>query len=186
MPKIEEIALKLEQSYEQLQILIKDIESFQGIVEGIERATKDFTVLYEKAANKSNFEDIKKQNKAAVDSIIVDVKKIEDSLLQIEVLKQQTTENIAQFARRIGTLEDSFKKTKQVTQDIDTKLTVILKTTEKINANAEGKLIKASKIFEINAEIERFDELLKLERENNKLLKEIQFKQQKTIIHDAT
>ena len=173
MAKIEDLALKLEQSYENMLLLMDDIGKLKQVFEAIQKATDDFKSQYETVMDKSKFEEIKKANQNAVTHILGDIKKIEESLTIVEVYKQHTEESINQFTKRIGNLEESFKKTKQAVNDVDVKLTTLVKNVEKTAFGADQKIIKASKLFDISAEIEHYDELLKLQRDNNRMLREL-------------
>lgn len=173
MPKIEDISQKLEKSYQNLQLLMDDIGNLEKLFTDIEKVTAEFKSKYIEVLDPKRFDDIKTENEKSMKHIMSTMKGIDESLSRILVYKEQTQTIIDLFSDKIGSFEKSFNKTKDTANDINHKLTKLLSNAEKISFNGHDKLMKASKLLEVSAEIERYDELLKLEKDNNRMLKEL-------------
>ncbi len=173
MAKIEELAIKIEQSYEVMQNLMEELGSLHKMADEIEQATKVMNSKFLSVLDSKKFDGIRDQNKASLDKIMDDVAKIERSLDSIDVIRTLTQETISKFSERMASMDESFKKTKQTANDIDSKLLSLLKNAEKQMQAGENRIAKASQLFDVSAEIEKYDNLIKLQKENNQLLKEI-------------
>ena len=173
MAKIEDITQKLEKSYLNLQLLMDDIGNLEKLFRDIEKVTLEFKEKFVEVLDPKRFDDIKNENEKSMKHIMSTIKNIDDNLSRVLVYKDQTQGIIDLFSEKIGSFEKTFNKTKDTANDVNLKLTKILSAAEKISFNGHDKLMKASKLLEVSAEIEKYDELLKIEKDNNRMLKEL-------------
>ncbi|MFP4187596.1 MAG: hypothetical protein ACLFSU_05445 [Acholeplasmataceae bacterium] len=169
----EQLAKRIEDAYNELRDTISRIDLLSGIIEEIKRTSQEILDRYSTAIDPAKLTQIREQNKHALNEMIEDIQKIEANMTDFEVVAQQTKELVDSFSQRFSAFDDVFRKTKQAITDLDNKLLRLLKQAERQQQLGQNRFLQASKLFHASAEIEKYDELLALEKENNRLLKEL-------------
>lgn len=173
MEKIEAIARQLETSYEAFIEVIKSIEQLQQTVTRIDNTSKKITKEYEKALDPKKLKTIEETTQEAYKTMQDKIKRLNELVNDAELMHQSTHEAIHQSINRIEKFGSSVNKSKAISQEVDKKLAALIQTAEKQKEEGERAFVKASTLFEANRQIEKYDELLKLERENNRMLKDL-------------
>jgi hypothetical protein len=171
--KFEDIALRIEETYKKLQEVINMIGSLKDIAEDIQKATDNIKRIYSETLKADKLSEVQKDNKKAFEAMAADVKKIDETLESISVLRIQAQDSIKMYGQRISNYEDSVRKNKELAQKIDVKLTTIVDALEKqrkVNERDYGRVVK---LVEATVEIEKYDELIRLQKENNTLLQKL-------------
>lgn len=171
--RLDDLAEKIEQAYQALQGLMTQINDISSIADTIETATKKINAKYLDILDPKKFEQLKDNSTRSMDDILKSIQKIEESIVSIDVLKQQTGEAIAALAGRISSYESNLRISKDTAREIDEKLLKIIKSAENAQVTGEKRILTASKLLEASAEVEKFDQLLKLENDNNRLLRDV-------------
>ncbi|MFP4178101.1 MAG: hypothetical protein ACLFTZ_04985 [Acholeplasmataceae bacterium] len=169
----EQLAKRIEDAYNELRDTISRIDLLSGIIEEIKRTSQEILDRYSTAIDPAKLTQIREQNKHALNEMIEDIQKIEANMTDFEVVAQQTKELVDSFSQRFSAFDDVFRKTKQAITDLDNKLLRLLKQAERQQQLGQNRFLQASKLFDASAEVEKYDELLALEKENNRLLKEL-------------
>jgi glutamine synthetase adenylyltransferase len=173
MNKLDSLAEKIEEAFLALQTVMKQINEISSIADNLESASKKINTKYLDILDSKKFETLKETSNKALEEILKDIKRIDDAILSIDVLKQQTTEAVAALSKRIGTYEENLRISKETAREVDDKLVKILKSAENAQTTGEKRILTASKLLEASAEVEKYDELLKIENENNRLLRDV-------------
>lgn len=173
----DQLANKIETAYIELKQTIDRIDMLSTVIEHIKETSQEILEKYITAIDPARLTQIREQNKHALNRMIEDIQKIEANMTDFDVVSHQTKELVDTFSKRFSTFDDMFKKMKQSMGDLDNKLLKLLKESEKQQRLGQNRFLQASKLFHASAEIEKYDELLALEKENNRLLKELLSKQ---------
>ncbi|TVP95690.1 MAG: hypothetical protein EA374_03350 [Acholeplasmatales bacterium] len=173
MEKYEALASQLEESYKAFMNLIQSIDQLQLTFKRIESTSSTIANQYEKALDPKKLKTIEQNTQEAYKTMQDKIKKLNDLVNDAELMHQSTHEAINQSLTRIEKFGSSVTKSKTISQEVDKKLAALIQTAEKQKEEGERQFIKASTLFDANREIEKYDELLKLERDNNKMLKEL-------------
>lgn len=180
---MDELGKKIEETYNELLIAIKKINTLSETIEGLKSTTTDIINQYTQTIDQSKLDKIKSSSEKALNTMVKDIKVIEDQMISFEVVKQTIEDSIELFTSRMSSLEDNLKKTKGPIQEIDQKIIKHIKEAEKNNALGLKRFNQASALIDAKEEIKRYDKLLELEKENNRLLKQlISNKQDKPMI----
>lgn len=169
----EQLANKIETAYIELKKTIDQIDMLSGVIEHIRNTSQEILEKYIAVIDPSKLTQIREQNRHALKQMIEDIQKIETNMTDFDVISHQTKELVDTFSKRFSSFDDMFKKIKQAVGDLDNKLLKLLKEAEKQQRLGQNRFLQASKLFHASAEIEKYDELLALEKENNRLLKEL-------------
>lgn len=172
----EQLANKIETAYKELKQTIDQIDLLSSVIEHIKETSQDILEKYITTIDPAKLTQIREQNKTALKTMIEDVQKIERNMTDFDVVSQQTKELVDTFSSRFSTFDDVFKKTKQSITELDNKLLKLIKEAEKQQRLGQNRFLQASKLFHASAEVEKYDQLLALEKENNRMLKDIQSK----------
>jgi methyl-accepting chemotaxis protein len=172
----EQLANKIETAYKELKQTIDQIDLLSSVIEHIKETSQDILEKYITTIDPAKLTQIREQNKTALKTMIEDVQKIERNMTDFDVVSQQTKELVDTFSSRFSTFDDVFKKTKQSITELDNKLLKLIKEAEKQQRLGQNRFLQASKLFHASAEVEKYDQLLALEKENNRILKDIQSK----------
>jgi methyl-accepting chemotaxis protein len=172
----EQLANKIETAYKELKQTIDQIDLLSSVIDHIKETSQDILEKYITTIDPAKLTQIREQNKTALKTMIEDVQKIERNMTDFDVVSQQTKELVDTFSSRFSTFDDVFKKTKQSITELDNKLLKLIKEAEKQQRLGQNRFLQASKLFHASAEVEKYDQLLALEKENNRILKDIQSK----------
>jgi hypothetical protein len=172
----EQLANKIETAYKELKQTIDQIDLLSSVIDHIKETSQDILEKYITTIDPAKLTQIREQNKTALKTMIEDVQKIERNMTDFDVVSQQTKELVDTFSSRFSTFDDVFKKTKQSITELDNKLLKLIKEAEKQQRLGQNRFLQASKLFHASAEVEKYDQLLALEKENNRMLKDIQSK----------
>lgn len=171
--KLEDLSIQIEEAFGTLQKLMGKISELGEVASSLEEVTKKINEKYLEAFNVKRLEQLRDQNQKALNGLLVDIKKIDESILSIDVMRQQTSESVQKFASRMSGFEETLRQVKASTQEIDSKLLTLLKSAEGQMQDGEKRLQSASRLVEASAEIEKYDKMLKLQQDNNQMLKEL-------------
>jgi len=172
----EQLANKIETAYKELKQTIDQIDLLSSVIDHIKETSQDILEKYITTIDPAKLTQIREQNKTALKTMIEDVQKIERNMTDFDVVSQQTKELVDTFSSRFSSFDDVFKKTKQSITELDNKLLKLIKEAEKQQRLGQNRFLQASKLFHASAEVEKYDQLLALEKENNRILKDIQSK----------
>jgi len=170
---IELLGKKIEEAYNELTTTVEKLNTLTGIVDQLKNNTKGIIDQYVATLDPTKMAEMRESSKKAFQQMMDDIIKIDQALKNYEVVEYQLGENITGFNVRLNQFENSLQSTRKSLQDMDTKLLKLIKEAEKNQANGQKRFQQASQLFHASAEIEKYDELIKLERENNRLLKEL-------------
>lgn len=173
MEKFDELTKKIEDSHKKMLLLLDEIGGFKSIFSSFSDQVEAAKAQYNDLFKIEKFSELKKNNDALLKKVQEDVKKIDENMSIIETYKKLTDEQINIFVKRIHTYEDDHKKMRQAMNDIDNKLSFILTKMDKRENSVYEKSIKVNQLFEANAELQNYSELLKLQKDNNRLLKKL-------------
>jgi phosphoglycerate-specific signal transduction histidine kinase len=169
----ETLAKKIEDAYTEMRSMIDKLDAINRIVEQFKNNTNDIIDKYISTLEPAKIAEIRENSKKALNEMITDIKKIDQALSDFVVIEHQLGENITSFNTRIHKLEQDLQSNRKSLQDVDTKLIRIIKEAEKNQQTAQKRFYQANQLLKASAEVEKYDELIKLQRENNKMLKEL-------------
>jgi hypothetical protein len=173
MEKYDELSKKIEESHKKMLILLDEIGGFKNIFSNFSEQIETAKTQYNELFKIEKFNDLKKNNDLLLKKMQEDIKKIDENMSIIETYKKLTDEQINIFVKRIHTYEDDHKKMRQAMNDIDNKLSFILTKIDKRENSIFEKSMKVDQLFSANVELQNYSELLKLQKDNNRLLKKL-------------
>lgn len=174
---IEVLAKRIEEAYEALDKTIEKVSLLTGIVDQFKINTESIMEKYITTLEPSRMAEMRESSKKHLQQMIEDIDSIDKALKNYEVVEFQLVEQITNFQQRINNLENNLQNTRKSLQDMDTKLLRLIKEAEKNQQSAQKRFTQASQLISAEKEIEKYDELLKLMRTNNRLLQDLNNKQ---------
>lgn len=174
---IEVLAKRIEEAYEALDKTIEKVGMLTGIVDQFKISTESIIEKYIITLEPSRMAEMRESSKKHLQKMIEDIDSIDKALKNYEVVEFQLVEQITNFQQRINNLENNLQNTRKSLQDMDTKLLRLIKEAEKNQQSAQKRFTQASQLISAEKEIEKYDELLKLMRTNNRLLQDLNNKQ---------
>jgi hypothetical protein len=172
------LAKKIEDAYIEMRNMIDKLDAINRIVDQFKNNTNEILEKYITTLEPTRIAEIRENSKKALNEMIIDIKKIDQALNDFAVIEHQLGENIASFNTRIHKLEQDLQSNRKSLQEVDTKLIRIIKEAEKNQQTAQKRFYQANQLINASSEVEKYDELIKLQRENNKMLKELLEKNQ--------
>ena len=169
MEHIDALAKQIEQSYQKFQDLVNSIDKLHNVLTKIEGTSDSIVNKFKEVLNEKKVVEVLKNTEKQYSLMQENITQLNQQIDSVEIMHQQIDDSIKNTIRRIDRYEQNLKKAKS----LDTKLSALINTVEKNKDKAESHFYKASTIFEANREIEKYDELIELQRENNKLLKKV-------------
>lgn len=169
----EQILEQLERAYDDISTLLTKVNEIDDIANKLDNIVKTFSKSYKEIFDTKKLSTFEKENKGVIQQIETDSNKISSSLQQLEYYRESVSSDISRFNQRISNYEEDIKKLKSSVNDVDNKLNRIVKEAEKKRYQSSKDVKTAFKLLQANGELENFDELLKVQQENNKLLKEL-------------
>lgn len=174
----EQLSKKIEEAYEELIKTMDQIGSLGQIVEQLKTNTQSIIEKYVETLEPAKIAQLREQSKKSLNQMIEDVNRIQKAMIDYDVVEHQISEYVTSFTVKMNNFENILQGTKKIIQDMDTKLLKLIKEAEKNQVIGQKRFYQASQLFNASAEVEKYDELLKLQKENNKLLKEFLNKKQ--------
>lgn len=174
---IEVLAKRIEEAYEALDKTIEKVGLLTGIVDQFRINTESIMEKYITTLDPSRMAEMRESSKKNLQKMVEDIDSIDKALKNYEVVEYQLVEQITNFQQRINNLENNLQNTRKSLQDMDTKLLRLIKEAEKNQQSAQKRFTQASQLISAEKEIEKYDELLKLMRTNNRLLQDLNNKQ---------
>lgn len=173
---MEELAKKIETTYEELLNSIKKVNALSQTIEDLKNTTNEIIEKYTDALDQSKIEKAKQSSEKNLQVMIEDIKKIEALMNSVEVAKQNVADLIMLFTTRMNTLDETLKNTRKPIQEIDQKLIKYFKEAEKNADLGMKRFNQAAQVVEAKEEIQKYEELISLQKENNKLIKQLMAK----------
>jgi hypothetical protein len=170
---MDELGKKIEETYNELLLAIKKINVLSETIDGLKTTTTEIINQYTQTIDQSKLEKTRASSEKALNAMLNDIRKVEEQMSGFEVIKQTLEDSFELFTKRMASLEDNIKKTKGPIQEIDQKLIKYIKEAEKNNLIGLKRLTQAATLVDAKEEIQKYDKLLELEKENNKLLKQL-------------
>ena len=174
----EQLSKKIEEAYEELIKTMDQIGSLGQIVEQLKTNTQSIIEKYVETLEPAKIAQLREQSKKSLNQMIEDVNRIQKAMIDYDVVEHQISEYVTSFTVKMNNFENILQGTTKIIQDMDTKLLKLIKEAEKNQVIGQKRFYQASQLFNASAEVEKYDELLKLQKENNKLLKEFLNKKQ--------
>jgi|GEM_PF-4145136 len=173
---MEELVKKIEATYEELLNTIKKVNALTQTIDDLKVTTTQIIEKYTETLDQSKIEKAKLSTEKTLQVMVDDIKKIENLMGNVEMAKQNVADLISLFTNRMASLEDTLKKTKTPIQEIDQKLIKYIKEAEKNAELGMKRFNQAAQLVDAKEEIKKYDELITLQRENNKLIKQLMAK----------
>lgn len=173
---MEELVKKIEATYEELLNTIKKVNALTQTIDDLKVTTTQIIEKYTETLDQSKIEKAKQSTEKTLQVMVEDIKKIENLMGNVEIAKQNVADLISLFTNRMASLEDTLKKTKTPIQEIDQKLIKYIKEAEKNAELGMKRFNQAAQLVDAKEEIKKYDELITLQRENNKLIKQLMAK----------
>jgi hypothetical protein len=170
---MEELIKKIEATYEELLNTIKKVNALTQTIDDLKITTTQIIEKYTETLDHSKIEKAKQNTEKTLQVMVDDIKKIENLMGNVEMAKQNVADLMSLFTNRMTSLEDTLKKTKTPIQEIDQKLIKYIKEAEKNAELGMKRFNQASQLVDAKEEIKKYDELLILQKENNKLIKQL-------------
>lgn len=171
---MDELARKIEEAYRGIIEATKRIMVLSDTIDDLKVTTGEIIDKYTKAIDQSKLEETRKTSQKALQGMMSEIDKVETLIKEFEYTKLSFEDGITNFTDRLKSLENHLKTNKSSIEEIDRKLVKHLKSAEMNSQLGVKRLNQATKLMQAKEEIEKYDELLKLERENNKILKLLQ------------
>lgn len=173
---MEELVKKIEATYEELLNTIKKVNALTQTIDDLKVTTTQIIEKYTETLDQSKIEKAKLSTEKTLQVMVEDIKKIENLMGNVEIAKQNVADLMSLFTNRMASLEDTLKKTKTPIQEIDQKLIKYIKEAEKNAELGMKRFNQAAQLVDAKEEIKKYDELITLQRENNKLIKQLMAK----------
>ncbi len=173
---MEELVKKIEATYEELLNTIKKVNALTQTIDDLKVTTTQIIEKYTETLDQSKIEKAKQSTEKTLQVMVEDIKKIENLMGNVEIAKQNVADLISLFTNRMASLEDTLKKTKTPIQEIDQKLIKYIKEAEKNAELGMKRFNQAAQLVDAKEEIKKYDELIMLQKENNKLIKQLMAK----------
>lgn len=173
---MEELVKKIEATYEELLNTIKKVNALTQTIDDLKVTTTQIIEKYTETLDQSKIEKAKLSTEKTLQVMVEDIKKIENLMGNVEMAKQNVADLISLFTNRMASLEDTLKKTKTPIQEIDQKLIKYIKEAEKNAELGMKRFNQAAQLVDAKEEIKKYDELIMLQKENNKLIKQLMAK----------
>lgn len=170
---IEVLAKNIEEAYEVLNRTIDKLNSLTGIVDQFKSNTQEIIEKYIKTVEPNKIADLRENSKKNLQKMIEDISSIDKALSNYDIVEHQLSENISNFQVKMNNFENTIQSTRTTLQKLDEKLLKLIKEAEKNQQTAQKRFSQASQLFAATIEIEKYEDLLKITKENNVLLKKI-------------
>lgn len=170
---IEVLAKNIEEAYEALNRTIDKLTSLTGIVDQFKSNTQEIIDKYMSTIGSNKMADLRENSKKSLQKMIEDISSIDKALSNYDIVEHQLSENISNFQVKMNNFENTIQSTRTTLQKLDEKLLKLIKEAEKNQQTAQKRFSQASQLFAAIIEIEKYEDLLKITKENNVLLKKI-------------
>lgn len=170
---IEVLAKRIEEAYESLNTTIEKVGTLTDIVDQFKKSTESIMEKYISTLEPSRMAELRENSKKNLQKMIEDIDSIDRAIKNYEIVEHQLVEQITNFQQRINNLETNLGNTRKSLQDMDTKLLRLIKEAEKNQQTAQKRFTQATQLITAEKEIEKYDELLRLIKNNNRLLQEL-------------
>ncbi len=173
---MEELIKKIETTYEELLNTVKKVNALSQTIDELKVTTTQIIEKYTETLDQSKIEKAKQSTEKTLQVMVEDIKKIENLMGNVEIAKQNVADLMTLFTNRMTSLEDTLKKTKNPIQEIDQKLIKYIKEAEKNAELGMKRFNQAAQLVDAKEEVKKYEELITLQRENNKLIKQLMAK----------
>ncbi|MBW4258567.1 hypothetical protein KTG15_12855 [Methanobacterium sp. YSL] len=173
---MDELVKKIETTYDELIYTIGKVNQLSDTIENLKITTTQIIDRYTETLDLTKIEKVRQTTEKSLQAMVEDVKKIENLMGNLEISKQNVADLMSLFTNRMATLEDTLKKTRNPIQEIDQKLIKYIKEAEKNAELGMKRFTQAAQLVDAKEEIKKYDELIALQKENNKLIKQLMTK----------
>jgi chromosome segregation ATPase len=164
---------KIEEAYMELGNTIDKVNMLTSIIETVKVTTKEILDRYISTIDPAKLTEMRESGKKVLQQMIEDISKIDQALSSYSIVEHQLNEQVTSFSSRLQSLEQMLQGTRKSISDIDTKLLKLIKEAEKNQLTAQKRFQQASQLFNASLEVEKYEELISLQKDNNAMLKEL-------------
>lgn len=173
---MDELVKKIEATYDELIYTISKVNQLSETIDHLKLTTTQIIDNYTETLDHTKIDKAKQQTEKTLQIMVDDIKKIENLMNGVEVAKQDVKDLIGLFNSRMSSLEESLKNARKPIQEIDQKLVKYIKEAEKNAELGMKRFNQAAQLVDAKVEIEKYNELISLQKENNKLIKQLMAK----------
>lgn len=173
---MDELVKKIEATYDELIYTISKVNQLSETIDYLKLTTTQIIDKYTETLDHTKIDKAKQQTEKTLQIMVEDIKRIENLMNGVEVAKQDVKDLIGLFNNRMNSLEESLKNARKPIQDIDQKIVKYIKEAEKNAELGMKRFNQAAQLVDAKVEIQQYSELISLQKENNKLIKQLMAK----------
>ena len=171
--QLQNISKSIEASYLELKTLIDKIGDINHVIEKIKNSSEDIRAQYTEVLDNTKLKEAQKDYQITVKEMEKSLNKIQDEILHIQTIKKVAEDSLNTVINKIKRFENLLENLNNKSKSLDKKLTQSMESLKFNNHNVEKKADKALRLVELNYQVEKYEEILQLQKENNKLLKKL-------------
>ena len=172
-PALKDVSKSIEASYNELHTLIEKIADIDHVIQRIRESSEEVRSQYTDILDNTKLKQAQKDYENTVSSMEKSLNKIEDGMLKVQTIRRIAEDDLKGVLNKIQRFEGLLDSLNSRSKALDKKLTQSMETLKLNHANVTKKADKALKLVELNYHADKYDEILKLQKENNELLKKL-------------
>ncbi len=170
---LKEVSKSIQASYEELSALIGQIGDVKEAIQSINASSEEIRVKYSEALDNNKLTETKDEFQKIVRNMEQSLDGIEEKIKRVVALRRIAADNLEDTIKRVNKFEDTLNKlnskSKKLNDDLKKKTESLNHTHESI----EKKTNRTMQMIDLNYHADKYDEILELQKKNNKLLKEL-------------
>jgi len=171
--QLNSISKAIESSYQELKTLIDKIGEINHVIETFKNSSHEIREQYAEALDHTKLKAVQSDYQQTVKDMEKSLSNIQDKIIEIQTIKKVAEDSLGIVIGRMKNFEKLLDSLNNKSKNLDKKLTQSMETIKLKHANIEKKADKAFRLVELNYQVDKYDEILQLQKENNKLLKNL-------------
>ena len=171
--QLNEISKAIESAYQEFKSLIDKLADINGIVESFKSSSQAISEQYKEALDDTKLKKVQNDHAHTIKDMEKSLSGIQDRMVEIQTIKKVAEDQMKIVIRRIQNFEKLLEDLNTKAKNLDKKLTQSMESLKLRHGNVEKKADKALRLMELNYQVEKYDEILQLQKKNNILLKNL-------------
>ena len=173
LTNLENVANSIEKTYEELHSVINQISDLSDTISDLKKNSKDVRERYAEVLDNTKLNEVQKDYKNSVKSMEKSLDKIQDGILSIQTIRQMTQDNLEGIIKKMGHFETLLNTYNAKSKNFEKKLNTSLETLKLNHNNVTKKADQAIKAVELNHQMDKYDEIITLQKQNYDMLKKL-------------
>ncbi len=176
---LKDLSKTLEHSYQSLHEVIDQIGNITQVIQTLKNDSANVRDTYLEIFDHTKLKEAQKDYKQTTKHMLNSLNDIQDQIIHIQTIRKTAEDDLVNIVNKMKRFEKLLHNINEGSKSLDKKLSQGMEKLKLNHNNVERKADKALRLIEINHQVEKYDEIIRLQKENNTLLRKLQEKDTK-------